>query len=104
MTEVLRISEVEHRLAQFVAEFGPKWGYEVPGAVKAMANAKAAAAVPVDNSIDIGHVLETAQNMHAQGHDGEVIDLLAALQRSVARHQTSLSARTPGQALKMAKP
>ena len=92
MTEVLRISEIEHRLAQFMAEFGPKWGYEVPRAVKAMARAKPAAVKPASGGSDdlshsIGQVLVAAQSMHEQGNDSEVIDLLTALQRSVERHR-----------------
>ncbi len=67
MTNVVLISPVEHELAKVMAEYGPKWGLDVPAAVTAMAlavEAEGSTGVPSEEVSDPGAAGTSRDEQH----------------------------------------
>jgi len=95
-TSAVYISAEQHELAKIVAEYGPKWGFPVRPGIDAMAKAKPAPARTVERFIDddteLGQQVKELA-IEAEGLPEEertvVVEMLTALQASVARRRNS---------------
>jgi hypothetical protein len=93
MTEVIYISPEAHEIAKIVAEYGPKWGFDVPRGVDIMAQAKPAPPGTIIEDEDLGQLVNElsveVKGLPEATQKSKVVDLVAALQRSVERHRLS---------------
>jgi len=98
VSEVIYITPAEQRLARIKAKYAPRWGFDVPRAVEAMAKAKPApVVVPSDRAIErdqdvqalVNDLAVEVKKLPAISRDtSEKFDgILEALQRSVAHRQ-----------------
>lgn len=93
MTGIVYISGEAHEIAKLVAEYGPKWGFEVPAGVDLMATVKPAPLdVSFDDDQDVGQLANDLEvevkTLLEVARDSKVVGLLAALQRSA--HVTAI--------------